>query len=159
MPDVGMREAIRRGRYAEFAEHGWDEMDVPDPNDEKTFRRSRLDWSEPATEPHAGLLRIYRELVALRKCHPELSDPRLNALAVDVDEQARTLVLHRSALRVVVNLSAQQTTVVLHGRPVRVLLASRDATYAQDTVQLDGESFAIVELELSGTACATTQER
>ena len=37
MPDVELREAIRRGRLAEFAEHGWDETDVPDPNDEQTF--------------------------------------------------------------------------------------------------------------------------
>ncbi|MGH3600623.1 MAG: malto-oligosyltrehalose trehalohydrolase, partial [Pseudonocardiaceae bacterium] len=60
MPDAELREAVRRGRYAEFAEHGWDETDVPDPNDEQTFRRSQLDWSEPGSEPHATVLRIYR---------------------------------------------------------------------------------------------------
>ncbi|MGH3787551.1 MAG: malto-oligosyltrehalose trehalohydrolase [Pseudonocardiaceae bacterium] len=159
MPDVEVREATRRGRYAEFAEHGWDETDVPDPNDEKTFRRSLLDWSEPGTEPHAGLLRLYRDLVALRKRRPELSDPRLDALIVDVDEQARTLVLHRGPLRVVVNLSAQPATIALGDQPIQVLLSSGDATTAQDTVQLDGESFAVVALELSGKACAESPAR
>jgi maltooligosyltrehalose trehalohydrolase len=159
MPDADLREAIRRGRYAEFAEHGWDEVDVPDPNDEQTFRRSQLDWSELGSEPHATLLRTYRELIALRKCRPELSDPRLDTLIIDVDEHGRTLVVHRGALRVVVNLSAQPTTVGLDGQPTQVLLASGETTAAQDTMRLSGESFAVVALELSGRACATTPTR
>ncbi|MGH3870757.1 MAG: malto-oligosyltrehalose trehalohydrolase [Pseudonocardiaceae bacterium] len=144
MPDPALREAIRRGRYAEFAEHGWDDVDVPDPNDEQTFLRSRLDWSEPGAEPHATLLRLYRDLIALRKRCPELSDPRLDRLAVDVE--ARTLVLHRGTLRVVVNLSAQPVTVALDGRPAQVLLASGPATTAQHSTHLTGESFAVVAL-------------
>jgi maltooligosyltrehalose trehalohydrolase len=159
MPDPELSEAIRRGRYAEFAEHGWDEADVPDPNDEQTFRRSQLDWSEPGSEPHATVLHVYRELIALRRCRPELSDPRLDALAVDVDSDARTLVLHRGALRVVVNLGAQPTTVALDGPPMEVLLASGDATTTRDTVQLDGESFAVFALGLSGRVCATPPAR
>jgi maltooligosyltrehalose trehalohydrolase len=159
MPDAGVREAVRGGRYAEFAQHGWDETDVPDPNDEQTFLRSRLDWSEPGSEPHATLLGIYRQLIALRKERPELSDPWLDALAVDVDEDARTLVLHRGALRVAVNLSPQGASIALHGQPADVLLASGDATTTPDTVQLAGESFAVVRLELSGRSCVATPAR
>jgi maltooligosyltrehalose trehalohydrolase len=159
MPDAELREAIRRGRYAEFTEHGWDEADVPDPNDEETFRHSQLDWSEPGSEPHATVLRIYRELIALRKHRPELSHPRLDTLAVDVDADARTLVLHRGALRVVVNLGGQPATVAVDGPPTEVLLASGDATTTRDTVQLAGESFAVVALELSGTVCAAPPAR
>ncbi|HET9255574.1 MAG TPA: malto-oligosyltrehalose trehalohydrolase [Pseudonocardiaceae bacterium] len=144
MPDPQLREAIRRGRFAEFAEHGWDATDVPDPNDERTFRRSQLDWSELGTEPHATLLRLYQQLIALRKSHPELSDPRLDALKVDVDDHARTIILHRGALRVVVNLGAQPTAVALGAGPSEVLLASGDASPAQDGVRLSGESFAVV---------------
>jgi len=44
----------------EFAEHGWSESDVPDPQDVATFERSRLDWDEPCREPHARLLAWYR---------------------------------------------------------------------------------------------------
>ncbi|HEY3895723.1 MAG TPA: malto-oligosyltrehalose trehalohydrolase [Pseudonocardiaceae bacterium] len=159
MPDEQLREAIRRGRYAEFADHGWDEAQVPDPNDEQTFRRSQLDWSEPSTEPHATLLRRYRELIALRRSHPQLTDPRLDALRIDVDERARTMVLHRGTLRVVVNLRAEAATVVLDSQPARVLFASGAATTGQRTVQLDGESFAVVDLSLSGKACAAPPAR
>ena len=97
--------------------------------------------------------------MSLRKCRPELSDPRLDALAVDVDSDARTLVLHRGALRVVVNLGAQPATVALDGPPTEVLLASGDATTTRDTVQLDGESFAVVALGLSGRVCAAPPAR
>ncbi|MGH4017344.1 MAG: malto-oligosyltrehalose trehalohydrolase, partial [Pseudonocardiaceae bacterium] len=47
LPDAALRNAIREGRYAEFAGHGWADATVPDPNDEQTFLRSKLDWSEP----------------------------------------------------------------------------------------------------------------
>ena len=62
------RPRDRRGHRAaagkaEFGSHGWDERDVPDPQDPETFRRSRLDWSEPAAEPHARLLAWYRDLI------------------------------------------------------------------------------------------------
>jgi maltooligosyltrehalose trehalohydrolase len=146
MPDPELRDATRRGRYAEFSEHGWDDVDVPDPTDEQTFLRSQLDWSEPGTEPHATLLGVYRELIALRKRCPELSDPRLDQLAVDVDIDARTLVLHRGALRVAVNLSAQPVSIALGGQPTQVLLASGETTTTPDNMRLSAESFAVVAL-------------
>ena len=34
------------GRKAEFAEHGWDADEIPDPQDPETFERSKLDWAE-----------------------------------------------------------------------------------------------------------------
>ncbi|HEU0089291.1 MAG TPA: malto-oligosyltrehalose trehalohydrolase [Pseudonocardiaceae bacterium] len=149
MPDAGLRDAIREGRYAEFAEHGWANAEVPDPNDEQTFLRSKLDWSEPLTEPHTTLLRTYRELIALRKRHPELADPRLDHLAVTVDEDQRTVVLHRGMLRVVVNLSAQAVPVRLDPGPGRMLLSSAAATPAPEGVLLAGESFAVLALDVT----------
>ncbi len=151
MPDPQLRDAIREGRYAEFAQHGWDAaVEVPDPNAEQTFRRSTLDWSEAGAEPHATLLRTYRGLIALRRARPELTDPRLDALAVDVDEAARTVVLHRGRLRVVVNLGAAPATITLDTAPADVLLASGAVTPDRGGVHLDAESFAVVTL--SGTA-------
>ncbi len=40
---------------------------IPDPQAEETFRRSRLAWNEVDDEPHAGLVRLYRALIALRR--------------------------------------------------------------------------------------------
>jgi maltooligosyltrehalose trehalohydrolase len=145
-PDPALRDAVREGRRSEFAEHGWGEAEVPDPNAEQTFRDSTLDWSEPAKEPHATLLTAYRELIALRKARPELSDPWLDAVEVDVDEDARTLVLHRGGLRLVVNLGSAPATLALDAPVARVLLASAAADADEAALTLDPESFAVVAL-------------
>jgi maltooligosyltrehalose trehalohydrolase len=145
-PDEQLRENVRAGRTEEFAEHGWGAAEVPDPNAESTFTNSKLDWAEPDREPHAGLLRIYRDLIALRRARPELTDPWLDRLRVDVDEAARTVVLHRGRLRVLVNLGSSAATAPLDGPVDEVLLASSDAKAEGGAITLPAESFAVVEL-------------
>jgi maltooligosyltrehalose trehalohydrolase len=100
-PDIAA--ATAQGRKAEFAAHGWAEGDVPDPQDPETFRRSRLDWSEPGREPHARLLRWYRDLLRLRREQPDLRDPDLSA--ADVAWAGRRLRSRRGDHVVLANLS------------------------------------------------------
>jgi len=145
-PDAQLRDNIREGRFAEFADHGWADIDVPDPNEEQTFLRSKLDWDELGREPHDTLHRTYRDLIALRRSHPELSDPWLHRSGVDADERARTMVLHRGGLRVAVNLGAAETTVWCHDTVGRVLLASGEASIEGGRITLPAESFAVVEM-------------
>ncbi len=64
--DAGLVEAVRRGRRDEFKAFGWEGL-VPDPQDEATFRRSQLQHSVKVQEPHATLLRFYKELIRIRK--------------------------------------------------------------------------------------------
>jgi maltooligosyltrehalose trehalohydrolase len=145
-PDADLREAVRRGRTAEFAEHGWGDAVVPDPNAESTFLDSKLDWDESAQEPHATLLQVHRELIALRRARPELSDPWLDEVDVDIDELARTVVLHRGRLRVACNLGAEKVTLGLLAPIGRILLASEPVEASEDALTLPPEAFAIVEL-------------
>ncbi|MDN5747837.1 MAG: malto-oligosyltrehalose trehalohydrolase [Pseudonocardia sp.] len=145
-PDAGLREAVRTGRTAEFAQHGWGDADVPDPNAESTFLDSKLDWDEPLQEPHATLLQVHRELIALRRAWPELSDPWLDEVDVDVDEAARTVVLHRGRLRVAANLGPDPVTLALRAPVGRILLASEPVEGRADAVTLRRESFAIVQV-------------
>jgi maltooligosyltrehalose trehalohydrolase len=145
-PDADLREAVRRGRTAEFADHGWgDDVAVPDPNAESTFLDSKLDWDEPTQEPHATLLTVHRELIALRKARPELSDPWLDEVEIDIDEELRTVVLHRGRLRVAVNLGTEPAALTL-GPIGRILLASEPVVGEEDALALPPESFAVVEL-------------
>jgi maltooligosyltrehalose trehalohydrolase len=140
--EAWLAKAVSDGRKAEFATHGWT-GDVPDPQDEATFLRSKLDWSECAHEPHAGMLAWYRELIALRRRTPELTDPRLDRLVVDYDEQARWIVLHCGDLRVAANLSEQTVTIPVAGQHTAVLVASKPGVaVAQDSVTLPPASFA-----------------
>jgi maltooligosyltrehalose trehalohydrolase len=145
-PDPQLREAIKTGRLAEFDRHGWDGPEVPDPNDERTFRASILDWSEPEVGKHAELLATYRDLIALRRAWAELSDPWLDRLRVDVDEMARTLVLHRGALRVAVNLGQHPASMDFGSSVAKVLLASADVQPDGTAATLQAESFAVFEL-------------
>ncbi|WP_448060183.1 malto-oligosyltrehalose trehalohydrolase [Cellulomonas hominis] len=77
-PEPELAEAIRTGRGREFGSHGWTalyggDIEVPDPQDPRTFTDSRLDWSEPEQPGHARLLDWYRRLIALRRTVPDLA--------------------------------------------------------------------------------------
>ena len=145
-PDPELREKVRVGRTEEFAEHGWDPATVPDPNASSTFSDSTLDWSEPEGEQHARLLRTYRDLIALRRARQELSDPWLGRLGVTVDEAARTVVLHRGGLRVVVNLASGPATVPLDSSGREILLANAEVQLTNASVTMAPESFAVIAL-------------
>jgi maltooligosyltrehalose trehalohydrolase len=116
--DPRIAEATAAGRKAEFGSHGWSEDEVPDPQDPATFRRSRLDWSEPAKEPHARLLRWYHDLLALRRERPELRDAALGN--PDVEWDGRRLSVRRGGCLVLLNLSDEPWE---HAAPAEVLLS------------------------------------
>jgi maltooligosyltrehalose trehalohydrolase len=103
--DPEMSAAVSQGRRAEFATHGmaWD--DVPDPQDEETYRRSQLRWSELEDPEHRRMLQWYRDLIALRRNEFALLDGRLDRVGVEVDEAAQWLVLRRGSLLVVANFA------------------------------------------------------
>ncbi len=88
-PEPELAQATAEGRKAEFAEHGWDADEIPDPQDPQTFPRSKLDWDEVGSGEHGRLLQLYRELIALRHNEPDLADPWLEHLVVDYDEDQR----------------------------------------------------------------------
>jgi malto-oligosyltrehalose trehalohydrolase len=130
--DPELARAVAAGRRAEFAAFGWGPADVPDPQDEATFCRSKLDWAELDQAAHGDMQAWYSELIALRRAWPELTDPMLDQMRADYDEGKRWLVLYRGRLRVVVNLGEHEQRLPL-GRPgAAVLAASRTG------VTLDG---------------------
>ena len=116
------------GRRGEFASHGWDADDVPDPQDPATFASSKLDWSEPATAPHDRLLGWYRDLLALRRSEPDLRDARLGT--AEVSWVGRRLSVRRGGHLVLVNLSDEPWDVDVSGEVV--------LSWAPDVVVQDG---------------------
>ncbi|MGV8965207.1 MAG: malto-oligosyltrehalose trehalohydrolase [Cellulomonas sp.] len=150
--DPELAEAVRVGRRAEFATHGWAQLypqlaaggalDVPDPQDPATASRSRLDWDEQSRPANAALLDWYRELIALRRTVPDLGSGDRRRTTVRWDEEgawadprdASWIVVHRGDARVVVNLAKSERRVPLE-------LADRDALRvlaAWGAVELDG---------------------
>jgi maltooligosyltrehalose trehalohydrolase len=141
-----LAEAVRTGRRSEFAEHGWSESDVPDPQDPATVERSRLDWSELDRAPHAEMLEWHRLLIALRRSEPSLRDPRLDEVSVVADAAQGWVVVRRRGLQVVANLAAEPRTISL-GTPVaEVVLTSADVTVGESSITLPSESVAVVRV-------------
>jgi maltooligosyltrehalose trehalohydrolase len=103
-PEEDLGRATAEGRVAEFAAHGWEAAQVPDPQDPATYERSRLDWAETGGERGRRMLAVYRRLARLRRALPELTDPAFTHVRCEVDEERRLFVMHRGAATIAVNL-------------------------------------------------------
>ncbi|WP_197375139.1 malto-oligosyltrehalose trehalohydrolase [Mycolicibacterium baixiangningiae] len=140
-PEPELARATAEGRKKEFAEHGWDADDIPDPQDPQTFLRSKLKWDEIDEGDHGRLRGLYRDLIALRHNEPDLADPWLDHMQVDFDEAQRWIVLHRGGLSIACNLGTEAVTVPVAGD---VVLAWGEPAADGDGTRIDGHSFAIV---------------
>jgi maltooligosyltrehalose trehalohydrolase len=139
-PEPELARATAEGRKAEFAAHGWDADEIPDPQDPETFSRSKLKWDEVQTGDHGRLLELYRSLIALRHDESELADPWLDHMSIEFDEDQRWIVLHRGSFAIACNLNEESVTVPAAGE---VVLASGEPTVDESTV-LQGHSFVIL---------------
>jgi maltooligosyltrehalose trehalohydrolase len=137
--DRELGRAVSEGRRGEFAAFGWRPEDVPDPQDPATFAASKLDWTERAREPHAGILAWYRELLALRRSTPALRDGNRGAVRVE-GAADRHLVVERGPVRVIANLGRTAVTLPIDGR---VRLAWPPELDAGETVSLPPDGIII----------------
>ncbi len=136
-PELG--RATAEGRVAEFARMGWDPDAVPDPQDSATYERSRLDWAERDREPHARLLRLHRELIALRHREPAFASVRFADLAAEAEHATGRLRLRIGGLEVRVNLGDE----AWDAGPAELLLATRDEATAD---RLPPETAVVVRI-------------
>ncbi|MER6814701.1 malto-oligosyltrehalose trehalohydrolase [Spirillospora sp. NPDC000708] len=168
--DPELARAVSEGRRREFSRHGWT-GEVPDPQAVDTFRRSVLDWAEPAAEPHADLLEWHRSLIALRRARPELNDPRLTAASVVTSESAadcgvradgdgaagRWLVMRRGGVLVAANLGDGTVRLPLPdagvGGGARLLLASDPAIRMETGANGDSKIPVVVLPGASAAVC------
>jgi len=121
-PEPELGEATAKGRIAEFERMGWDPAVVPDPQDPETFRRSKLDWAETSAPRHARLLAMHKELIALRRREPELTDPRFSQLSATFSEDPRWIRIRRGSLEIAVNLADTEMPI---GEPREILFATQ----------------------------------
>ena len=133
--------ATAEGRKAEFADHGWDADDIPDPQNIETFLRSKLNWDEVGKPEHADLLAFYRGLIALRRNESDMADPWLTHLAVDYDEDQRWILMRRGRIAIACNLGEQAVIVAATGE---VLLGWGDVAVDGQGATLPGHSVVVV---------------
>jgi maltooligosyltrehalose trehalohydrolase len=88
--DVPLIEAVRKGRMEEFASFRW-KGEPPDPQDEVTFLRSRLDHGLAEGGHHRVMREYYKELIRLRQGNAVLS--RLSKEDMEVTAYAKEKIL------------------------------------------------------------------
>ena len=124
---------VSEGRRREFEQFPAFSGEVPDPQDPDTFERSRLYWSEQEQSPHAGVLALYRDLLARRR--------ELLASADDVAAESPVeggLIVRRGQHWLVVALQPGLTLPITiggentAGQQLRMLWHSEDVRYTGD---------------------------
>ncbi len=119
--DPDLVNAVREGRKRELGGH-YSEADFADPHAQSTFERSRLDWSRPSIPPHVQTLRLYRDLISLRKQHTSLGNCRKDLTEIRFDDQLKFFVMKRtdpsgSAALIVCNFSKNVQSIPAAGEP------------------------------------------
>jgi maltooligosyltrehalose trehalohydrolase len=98
--DPAIAEATRAGRKREFETFaGFSGQDVPDPQDPRTFARSKLRPEEGDPE----VVDFYRRLIALRRRLPR-------PVSVEADDAARTLRVRRGDTDLLLDFSGRSVT-------------------------------------------------
>jgi len=93
--DPDLIEAVRKGRLEEFDDFEW-HGDPPDPHDEQTFARSKLNWNLLQRDEHASIRRLYKQLLAFRRDTPALRNLDLASVETYADDERRLLLVRRS---------------------------------------------------------------
>jgi len=114
--DAELVEAVRRGRCEEFEAFAWKGA-PPDPQDEGTFLRSRLNQDLRQKGNHRALREFYRELLRVRKDLLALASLSKEEMEVFGFEEERVLFVRRwsgdSEVFAVFNFGDAEATVVV----------------------------------------------
>lgn len=143
---------VSDGRKSEFAAFGWNADDVPDPQDRGTFERSKLNWNEIETEPHATLLEWHKKLIGLRRSNSDLTDGRLDRVQIQFDEDAKWLVLKRGSVEVACNFSGNRQVVRISDNAQAILASEICFRIDAGSLALPADSVAILISEATESA-------
>lgn len=102
--DEELIEAVRKGRAEEFDDFAWS-GEPPDPHDEETFNRSKLNWDLLQHEEHQSMWRLYKQLIALRRDLPSLRSLDLDAVETHADDEKKVLLVQRGDALIAFNFS------------------------------------------------------
>lgn len=138
-PELGalVTQGRRRefSRFSAFLDPATRER-IPDPQDERTYRESQLNWTETQAEPHASVLRLYRCLLRLRRDEPAMRGAR-SGFRIEAAGPDGLLVLRTapdgSALLAVIRLRGSGALDRLNaGRDWSPLVTTEDQPFCSD---------------------------
>jgi maltooligosyltrehalose trehalohydrolase len=152
--DADLIEATRKGRQREFAAFRW-QGEVPDPQAETTFLRSKLHHELRRQAQHSALAEFYRELIRLRRNLPALASLSKENLEIHGWEEEKVLLIRRGCesdqVLEVFNFAATRSTIPLPfpmGR-WRKVLDSKEARWKGDGTSVPDELESQGEIILS----------
>jgi maltooligosyltrehalose trehalohydrolase len=156
--DKDLIEAVRRGRREEFSEFGW-VGEVPDPQDETTFAKSRLQQKLRDSDPHRALRLFYQELIRFRRANDLSADADLE---ITESENPPILTVARDAggrrMLMIFNFGGGEVALpfALRNGNGNTELCSADSRWlgpsdrfprkvrSTDTIPLPGQSFVVL---------------
>jgi maltooligosyltrehalose trehalohydrolase len=141
--DEELRKSVAEGRKREFAAFGFD-GDVPNPEEQETYEKSKLNWEEQGEGKHAEMLAWVKALIKVRRTHIALNDGDTHHLMVWSDDERRLLTMERDEARVLVNFGKEpQSFDLLDGEKLELI--SRDGVgVAGRSLQLPGMTLAVL---------------
>jgi maltooligosyltrehalose trehalohydrolase len=91
------------------------------------------------------MLQLYRDLAALRRSRPELTDPRFIRNTVEFDDDEKWLLIDRSGVRIAVNMSDDIRIIPFTDAAGSLLLATRGgAEFDDDTLCLPPHTAVVI---------------
>jgi maltooligosyltrehalose trehalohydrolase len=142
--DKELGRLVSEGRRREFVAFGWSPEDVPDPQAEETFLRSKLRWEELGEGVHAEMLEWHRRLIALRREEIALTCGELRQVQVDYDETRKWLWMKRGAIEVVFNAGKSEVRLPATRRYETILVSTPEVVCEAGHVRLPAGSVGVL---------------
>jgi maltooligosyltrehalose trehalohydrolase len=142
--DKELGRLVSEGRRKEFVAFGWSPEEVPDPQEEETFMRSKLRWEEVCHGTHAEMLEWYRRLIALRRQESALTRGDLRDVRVRFDERQKWLWMGRGPIEVIFNAGTSEITLPIARSYETVLASSPEIVCGEEALRLPAGSVVIL---------------
>src|SRR5690606_16610697 len=91
--DLGLNDAVREGRKAEFKSFDW-QQEPPDPAAQETFDRCKLNHDLKNDGRHRVMYDFYKELIRIRRTDPALAFAERERMEVTETGPGDVLTLH-----------------------------------------------------------------
>lgn len=137
--DKDLIKAVQEGRKEEFKDYGFD-AEIPDPQDEQTFLRSKMHWQKREAPDHRVLLKWHKALIGLRRTHETLKNFSKDDCRAEVIHEDAFYLLRNAAegdekLICYFNLSEKECKVAIPGdlEGSKKLLDSKAAEWQEES--------------------------
>jgi maltooligosyltrehalose trehalohydrolase len=145
--DEEMAKLVSAGRKREFAAFGWNEDQIPNPEDRETFLRSKLDWDEVHQGYHADMLDWFTRLIHIRRASPSLNDGDTAHTEIHFEPDDRWLVMDRGLVKVLTNLGSKPMEFPAPEGYRLIAQSKNEIAVKGGKIMLPSDAFAILSAE------------